>query len=106
MKFKAPHPLNLIAPLVMRLWRQYGVAGKRRASDASFSGGGWGQQRMCSSVLAPRIELRQVGYIELNGQDKDGIYSKLGGFFQTARRAYDLLTGLVRKVWSLKRCSF
>ncbi|CAJ1445964.1 unnamed protein product, partial [Effrenium voratum] len=53
MKFKAPHPLNLIAPLVM-------------------------------------IELRQVGYIELNGQDKDGIYSKLGGFFQTAWQASEV----------------
>mmetsp|Transcript_40343 Transcript_40343/g.94826 ORF Transcript_40343/g.94826 Transcript_40343/m.94826 type:complete len:894 (+) Transcript_40343:102-2783(+) len=42
-KFKAPHPLNLIAPLIM-------------------------------------IELRQVGYIEVNGPDTNGIYSKIGDF--------------------------
>ncbi|CAJ1379214.1 unnamed protein product [Effrenium voratum] len=50
MKFKAPHPLNLIAPLVM-------------------------------------IELRQVGYIEINGQDQDGIYGKLGNFCRTMWQA-------------------
>lgn len=50
MKFKAPHPLNMIAPLVM-------------------------------------IELRQVGYIEVNGEDKDSIFEKLGSFFKTAWRA-------------------
>ena len=50
MKFKAPHPLNMIAPLVM-------------------------------------IELRQVGYIEVNGEDKDNIFEKLGSFFKTAWRA-------------------
>mmetsp|Transcript_53912 Transcript_53912/g.128407 ORF Transcript_53912/g.128407 Transcript_53912/m.128407 type:complete len:891 (+) Transcript_53912:55-2727(+) len=43
MKFKAPHPLNLIAPLIM-------------------------------------IELRLVGYIEVNGPDTGGIYGKLTEF--------------------------
>mmetsp|Transcript_56442 Transcript_56442/g.175098 ORF Transcript_56442/g.175098 Transcript_56442/m.175098 type:complete len:880 (-) Transcript_56442:72-2711(-) len=42
-KFKAPHPLNLIAPHIM-------------------------------------IELRQVGYVEINGPDTGGIYGKLGKF--------------------------
>lgn len=46
-KFKAPHPLNLIAPYIM-------------------------------------IELRQVGYIEINGPDTGGIYGKLGAWFQSA----------------------
>merc|ERR1719345_331074 len=45
-KFKAPHPLNLIAPHLM-------------------------------------IELRQVGYIEINGPNKGSIYEKLAGFFQS-----------------------
>ena len=45
MKFKAPHPLNMIAPLIM-------------------------------------IELRQVGYIEVNGENKDDIFNKLGSFFE------------------------
>jgi hypothetical protein len=44
-KFKAPHPLNLIAPHLM-------------------------------------IELRQVGYIEVNGPDTNGIYGKLADFFK------------------------
>jgi len=44
-KFKAPHPLNLIAPHLM-------------------------------------IELRQVGYIEVNGPNKGDIYSKLTNFVQ------------------------
>eukprot|EP00931_Biecheleriopsis_adriatica_P116494 TRINITY_DN92132_c0_g1_i1.p1 TRINITY_DN92132_c0_g1~~TRINITY_DN92132_c0_g1_i1.p1 ORF type:complete len:924 (-),score=158.27 TRINITY_DN92132_c0_g1_i1:133-2904(-) len=42
-KFKAPHPLNLMAPHVM-------------------------------------IELRQVGYIEVNGENDHGIFEKLEGF--------------------------
>ena len=40
-----PHPLNLIAPLVM-------------------------------------IELRQIGYVEINGPDTDGLYEKLGAFLK------------------------
>eukprot|EP00929_Paragymnodinium_shiwhaense_P037862 TRINITY_DN2008_c0_g1_i2.p1 TRINITY_DN2008_c0_g1~~TRINITY_DN2008_c0_g1_i2.p1 ORF type:complete len:961 (+),score=141.05 TRINITY_DN2008_c0_g1_i2:71-2953(+) len=43
-KFKAPHPLNLIAPHIM-------------------------------------IELRQVGYIEVNGPNTNGIYNQLAQFF-------------------------
>ena len=54
MKFKAPHPLSMIAPLVM-------------------------------------IELRRgwfdVGYIEVNGSDKDGIFEKLRNFFQSKWKA-------------------
>merc|ERR1719428_1333786 len=45
-KFKAPHPLNLIAPHIM-------------------------------------IELRGVGYIEVNGLDTDRIHDKLTTFFQS-----------------------
>lgn len=45
-KFKAPHPLNLIAPHLM-------------------------------------IELRQVGYIEINGSDQGGIYQKLRNWFSS-----------------------
>lgn len=45
-KFKAPHPLNLIAPHIM-------------------------------------IELRQVGYIEINGPNTNGIYDKLVEFCKT-----------------------
>lgn len=44
MKFKAPHPLNMIAPLIM-------------------------------------IELRQVGYIEVNGENQDNIFQQLESFF-------------------------
>eukprot|EP00438_Fugacium_kawagutii_P001714 Skav202856 [mRNA] locus=scaffold2311:209334:211474:+ [translate_table: standard] len=47
MKFKAPHPLNMIAPLIM-------------------------------------IELRQVGYIEVNGENKDNIFDKLSQWLQTS----------------------
>ena len=50
MKFKAPHPLNMIAPLIM-------------------------------------IELRQVGYIEVNGENKDDIFNKLSGFFKSTWKA-------------------
>ena len=56
MKFKAPHPLSMIAPLVM-------------------------------------IELRkcrwEVGYIEVNGSNKDGIFEKLRDFFQSKWRVSD-----------------
>ena len=48
--YKAPHPLNLLAPLVM-------------------------------------IELRQVGYVEVNGPDVDGLHKKIESF--------------VTSVWSL-----
>lgn len=48
-KFKAPHPLNLIAPHLM-------------------------------------IELRQVGYIEVNGPNQGGVYEKLAGFVQSKWR--------------------
>lgn len=44
-KFKAPHPLNLMAPHIM-------------------------------------IELRSVGYIEVNGFDTDGIYGKIEDFIR------------------------
>lgn len=44
MKFKAPHPLNIIAPHIM-------------------------------------IELRQVGYIEVNGPNTQGIHEQLAQFF-------------------------
>jgi len=45
-KFKAPHPLNLMAPHIM-------------------------------------IELRQVGYVEVNGKNNEQIYEKLAGFVQS-----------------------
>lgn len=46
-KFKAPHPLNMIAPHLM-------------------------------------IELRQVGFIEVNGPNTGGIHEKIGQWFATA----------------------
>ena len=49
-KFKAPHPLNLIAPHLM-------------------------------------IELRQAGYIEINGPDTKGIYGKLGEWLKETWKA-------------------
>eukprot|EP00439_Symbiodinium_sp_Y106_P061959 s3343_g9.t1 len=53
MKFKAPHPLNLIAPLVM-------------------------------------IELRQVGYVEVNGTNSQDVFEKLSGFFTSKWKATKL----------------
>ncbi|CAE7459342.1 pme-5, partial [Symbiodinium natans] len=50
LKFKAPHPLNLVSPLVM-------------------------------------IELRQVGYIEVNGSNSQEIFDKLGSFFASKWQA-------------------
>eukprot|EP00439_Symbiodinium_sp_Y106_P059610 s2345_g8.t1 len=58
-KFKAPHPLNLMAPHIM-------------------------------------IELRSVGYIEVNGYDTDGIYGKLEDSLCSVR-------GFVRKKWGGSR---
>merc|ERR1719277_2544689 len=49
-KFKAPHPLNLIAPHIM-------------------------------------IELRAVGYIEINGPDTDSIHSRLAEWLKQTWKA-------------------
>eukprot|EP00931_Biecheleriopsis_adriatica_P068054 TRINITY_DN4208_c1_g1_i1.p1 TRINITY_DN4208_c1_g1~~TRINITY_DN4208_c1_g1_i1.p1 ORF type:complete len:1010 (-),score=193.29 TRINITY_DN4208_c1_g1_i1:196-3195(-) len=54
-KFKAPHPLNLIAPHLM-------------------------------------IELRQAGWIEINGADTDGIYGKLESWLKDTWRAKTVKT--------------
>lgn len=40
-------------------------------------------------MIAPliMIELRQVGFIEVNGENQNGIFEKLAGFFKSAWRA-------------------